>query len=304
MRATSLSVNFVGGCDARCPFCIASTTWKTGLRDNQRLELALPRALDFARYHGVDTVLVTGSGEPTLHRELLFRVAQEARRLGIPAVELQTNGARLARDPGFRGELAGRGVSTVALSVSSVDPARSAELMGLSFDYLQLAEELDRQGFLVRVSLNLVDADREALLGTSGSAALPVGNANGNPGPSPLASYAETLRARGVRQLTLRALGVPERPEPGEASEEKIRWVRAHALPASALAALEAQVRKDGTPLRALPYGALVFDFHGLSMVLTTCMTEAPGRDEIRSLILQPDGHVYHSWSYRGSILI
>ena len=180
--------------------------------------------------------------------------------------------------------------------------------MGLSHNYLQLAQELDRQGFLVRVSLNLVDDDREALLGTHGSSTPGTGSTSTDAGreisSSPLAAFAETLRSHGVRQLTLRALGVPERPELGDASDEKIRWVEAHALPASALAALEAQVRQDGTPLRALPYGALVFDFHGLSMVLTTCMTEAPGRDEIRSLILQPDGHVYHSWSYRGSILI
>lgn len=290
MHATSLSVNLAGGCDARCPFCIASTTWKTGQRQNHRLESALPRALDYARYHGVDTVLVTGSGEPTLHRELVLRIASEARRVGIPAVELQTNGARLAEDPGYRGELAGHGVSTVALSVSSVDPARSAALMGLEHDYLALAEALDAMGFLVRISLNLVCADREALIGEADGAGL--------------RAFADVLRARGVRQLTLRALGVPAQPEPGAESEEKIRWVKEHALSPSDLTTLEQVVREEGTPLRALSYGALVFDFRGLSMVLTTCMTDTTAAEEIRSLILQPDGHVYHSWNYRGSILI
>jgi hypothetical protein len=33
-------------------------------------------------------------------------------------------------------------------------------------------------------------------------------------------------------------------------------------------------------------------------------MTDTTEPDEIRNLILQPDGHIYHSWNYRGSILL
>ena len=67
--------------------------------------MALPKALDYGRYHNVDTVLITGSGEPTMHRPLVNRIAHMARELGIPAVELQTNGALVASDPTFLGEL-------------------------------------------------------------------------------------------------------------------------------------------------------------------------------------------------------
>lgn len=285
MRATSLSINLVGGCNARCPFCIASATWKTGITNNKRLERALGKALDYGRYHDVDTVLITGSGEPTLHRRLVLRIAREARRAGIPAVELQTNGALLAADPTYLGELSGHGVTTIALSVASVDPARSASLMEIELDYLDLTARLDRLGFLSRVSLNLAREDSDRL-------------------PGYLGEYADLLASRGVRQLTLRTLGVPDCPEETSEASERIDWVRAHGMPEAEVAALEDQIVEDGEPLRRLSYGARVFDYHGLSVVVATCMSDTEEVEEIRSFILQPDGHVYHSWNFKGSVLL
>ena len=285
MRATSMSINLCGGCNARCPFCIASATWKTGWRNNKRLERALRKALDYGRYHDVDTVLITGSGEPTLHRRLVLRIAREARERGIPAVELQTNGALLAEDPAYLGELSGHGVTTIALSVASVNPVRSADLMEIDLDYLALAERLDSLGFLCRISLNLVRQDADRLSGYLGG-------------------YADLLVTRGVRQLTLRTLGVPDRPEETPEAAERIQWVRDHGMPEEDVDLLRNQVVEEGAPLRRLSYGARVYDFHGLSVVATTCMSETEEVEEIRSFILQPDGHIYHSWNYRGSVLL
>ena len=285
MKATSLSINLCGGCNARCPFCIASATWKTGFRNNKRLERSLGKALDYARYHNVDTVLITGSGEPTMHRRLVLRIAREARRLGIPAVELQTNGALLAQDPAYLGELSGHGVTTVALSVASVDAARSAGLMEIELDYMDLVQRLDRLGFLCRVSLNLVRHDLDVL-------------------PAQLGQYADSLARRGVRQLTLRQLGVPDRPEQTPEASERIAWVEQQRMPEAQVALLETRVVEYGEPLRSLSYGARVYDFHDLSVVVTTCMSESMEEEEIRSFILQPDGHIYHSWNFRGSVLL
>ena len=285
MKATSLSINLCGGCNARCPFCIASATWKTGFRNNRRLEASLGKALDYGRYHGVDTVLITGSGEPTLHRQLVMRIARATRQRGIPAVELQTNGELLAQDAAYLGELAGHGVTTVALSVASVDPRRSAQTMEIELDYLELADRLDQLGLLCRISLNLCQHDRDAL-------------------PHGLPDYADTLADRGVRQLTLRQLGVPDRPEDTDEAAQRISWVQQNGLPAAEVQALQQQVVEHGTPLRSLSYGAMVYDYRGLSVVATTCLSDTVDADEIRSFILQPDGHIYHSWNYRGSVLL
>jgi len=284
MKATSLSINLAGGCNAKCPFCISSSTWKTGVHDNKKLEKALPKALAYARYHSVDTVLITGSGEPTLHKDLLFRIAKETRNLGIPAIEVQTNGALLEKDPGILSGFYFNGVTTVALSISSTDPGRSAELMGIDVNYLTLAKQIDEMGFLCRISLNLTRGDQFLTH------------------PESLREYAHILKGAGVRQLTFRQLGFPEVPEETKSSSEKIKWIEQNGF--GLFSDLSETVRSCGSFLRSLSYGAEVFDFEGLSVVPTTCMTEKTNGEEIRSFILQPDGHIYHSWNYRGSILL
>jgi pyruvate-formate lyase-activating enzyme len=285
MKATSLSVNLMGPCNAHCPFCIATTTWKTGITDNRQLRRALPRALGYARYHGVDTVLITGSGEPTMHRDLVFHIITEARAAGIPITELQTNGTLLARESPYLEELAGLDLTTVAISVSSVDPARSAQLMDIELDYMDLLSQIAAHDILCRVTLNLIDHDREILL-------------------NKLGEYADSLYAAGARQLTLRSLGVPEKPVDTPDARNKVAWIKEHALAEKDVKTLEKEVRTRGALLRTLSYGATVYDYHNLSVTVATCMTEAEREDDIRSLILMPDGHVYHSWNYAGSVLL
>jgi organic radical activating enzyme len=285
MRATSLSINLVGSCNAHCPFCLSSAAWKAGRSDNRLLRQALPRALAYARYHGVDTVLITGSGEPTLQRDLIFHLVAETKAAGIPITELQTNGALFTQNPEYLDELGQLNLTTVALSVASVDAARSAQTMEIGLDYFSLIGDVARRGMLCRVTLNMVDHDRDALL-------------------AGLGAYADRLSARGARQLTLRALNVPEHPENTEEARRKAEWLGSHALPAADVGAIEAEIRSRGVCLRTLPYGAAVYDYHRLSVCIDAGKTEATGGQEIRSLILMPDGHVYHAWNHAGSILL
>ena len=285
MKATSISINLVGPCNAHCPFCISPMTWKTGVDNNRLLRRHLSRALDFARYHGVDTVLITGSGEPTIHRDLVFHIIAEARAAGIPIVELQTNGKLIANDPGYLEELVHLQLATVALSVSSVNPARSAQIMEIGLDYLDLVRTIASRGLICRVTLNLLKHDREELL-------------------EGLAKYADTLYEAGARQLTLRRLGVPEVPQRTAEAEKIIEWIGKNALDEKDIQKLEREVKTKGTLLRTLSYGAEVYNYRNLSVTVGTCMTETSEAHEIRSLILMPDGHVYHSWNYPGSILL
>jgi len=285
MKATSISISLVGPCNAHCPFCISPMTWKTGVDNNRLLRRHLSRALDFARYHGVDTVLITGSGEPTIHRDLVFHIIAEARAAGIPIVELQTNGKLIANDPAYLDELVHLQLATVALSVSSVNPARSAQIMEIGLDYLDLVRTIASRGLICRVTLNLLKHDREELL-------------------EDLPKYADTLYETGARQLTLRRLGVPDVPEQTEEAKKTIKWIRKNALGEKEIKVLEKEVKTNGTLLRTLSYGAEVYNYRNLSVTVGTCMTDTAETDEIRSFILMPDGHVYHSWNYPGSILL
>ena len=102
----------------------------------------------------------------------------------------------------------------------------------------------------------------------------------------------------------MRALGVPKSMPDTQGAQKQAAWIAEHALPEPDVLAVEREVATRGDLLRTLSYGPSVYDYHGLSVCVATCMTETQSPDEIRSLILMPDGHVYHSWFHPGSVLL
>jgi len=316
MKAQSLSINLREPCNAHCPFCIARLTWKpgdvppddhpsvfkidpmTGL-SSRRLDVAL----GFAKYHHVDTVLITSTGEPTLSMAAIGQIAASVQRIGIPILELQTNGSNLLEkieNPFTTGDLvfggcladvlSAVGINTVAISISSMDPIRNAQIMGLpiSYNWEEAAKAVVKAGMLCRISLNLlkneVVAESTHVKGW-------------------LDEVVKVLCGLGVHQLTLRDLGKPEHIVPGEKSEQVAKWIDQNALDEKGIDRIDSTIIGYGTRLRPLSYGGSVFDYNGVSVVMTGCMSDT-ALDEVRSLILQADGHLYHSWNYRGSIIL
>lgn len=287
MKAQSLSINLAGPCDANCPFCIADVTWKTGIKSNERIFKNLNNVLEFAKYHGVDTVLITGSGEPALLADEIVKVTTRAKWHRIPIVELQTNGKVLMEDELLE-QLDSAGLNTVAISIASFGPECSAEIMGLEgFDYFDLVKRVNDLGMLCRISINMIE---------------------GEINPRTLRGWAEKLYRRGVHQLTLRELGLPKYgirdKEGNEAVRKKREWVEMHKASENVVQVIKNEVANPERLLRELSFGIKIYDYENLSVGVTTCMTDNPNPDEIRSLILQPDGHVYHSWNFVGSVLL
>ena len=291
MKAQSMSVNLVGPCNAQCPFCISKVTWKTGIQHNDLLLQNAHKALKYAQYHNIDTVLITGSGEPTMPKTYpdLRYLLIDVRNIGIPKVELQTNGVRLI-DEELLKDLANLGLNTVAISIASPDAKESANIMKIDFNYWELIEKLKKYGFLVRISLNMI---KDNLKNVDIS----------------LAEWAKELKKRGVHQLALRELGLPNIDniqQDKQLVKNICDWIQEHKLKERDVnfTLLYDEIEQPDRLLRRLPFGINIYDYHGLSTCITTCMTDTVNPDEIRSLILQPDGHVYHSWNFEGSILL
>lgn len=298
MKATSLTVNLMSSCNAKCPFCISKLTHDyvdnaTRFWRNEILLEKLPKALAYARYHGVDTVLITSSGEPTLRTVAVETVCAEVSRAGIPIIELQTNGALF--QPGtqfvsFLDRLSELGVNTIAVSVSSMDAAKNAEIMGRDYDWKASVRSIVRRNFMCRVSLNLIKGE------------VPIGPKSKL--EKWLMSMVSDLRESGVHQFTLRDLGIPAVSKKDSIKIERVRnWIEFNKLPSTTSSDLVDLVRRNGTKLRPLPHGGFVYDIGGLSTVVTDCMTDTQ-EDSVRSLILQPDGGLYHSWNYKGSRIL
>jgi hypothetical protein len=259
-------------------------TWKTEAQNNENLSLRLQEALSYAKFHGVDTVLFTGSGEPTLCWDLPAMAVEAST---MPIRELQTNGYKLSQQ--LRNDWI-ENFTHISISAASTDPARSAEIMGLprDYNYLELAKTLSQLGFVVRIQLNL--------------------NKIGNPPTFAVEAFVDVftrlLRKKGVHQLSLHQIQTPY-GKPKKSSGEYVKWIEEHAWSAKQCHKIWRAVADLGVHLRTLSFGAKVYDVNSVSVAVTHCM-DMEGRDEsqIRSLILQPDGHLYHHWNYRGSILL
>ncbi len=125
-------------CNLACPLCYADAGGQALPPDPSRKTVSgqLKRLLEAS---GRCNVQFSG-GEPTL-REDLPDLVREAKALGFPLVQVNTNGVLLGRDPELAQRLAEAGLDSVYLQWDSLDPERLAMLRGtLVPDLLELKE--------------------------------------------------------------------------------------------------------------------------------------------------------------------
>ena len=114
-------------CNLACPLCYADAGGGRLPPDPPRETVSrqLKRLLEAS---GRCNVQLSG-GEPTL-REDLPDIVREAKALGFPLVQVNTNGVRLGREPALAGKLAEAGLDSVYLQWDSLVPERLAVLRG------------------------------------------------------------------------------------------------------------------------------------------------------------------------------
>jgi uncharacterized radical SAM superfamily Fe-S cluster-containing enzyme len=93
-------------CNLDCPICFAeSGTQQNGHGFSLTLDQVEAMLDSFVRAEGQPEAVQLSGGEPSIHAQILPMLAA-AKRREIPLVMLNTNGIRLARDPGFAPALA------------------------------------------------------------------------------------------------------------------------------------------------------------------------------------------------------
>ena len=103
-------------CNLGCPICFANSGG--GGQECPPLPLLLEQMRWFHGQTGGEVVLQLSGGEPTLHPDLPALVAEGAKL--FPAVQLNTNGLKLAEDPALPRQLAQAGLSWVFLQFDGV----------------------------------------------------------------------------------------------------------------------------------------------------------------------------------------
>ena len=113
-------------CDLECPICFASARQRSAADPSiDEIEGWFRRVLERAPGGNVQL----SGGEPTL-RDDLPQVIALGRSLGLPFLQLNTNGLRLAADDGYAETLAAAGLQTVFLQFDGVDDAAHLALRG------------------------------------------------------------------------------------------------------------------------------------------------------------------------------
>jgi GTP 3',8-cyclase len=132
-RIEYLRLSVTDRCNFRCVYCLPD-----GCQRGTSAPLSAPEIERLARAFaglGVWKVRLTG-GEPTTRQDLLDLVRRVAGIAGVRRVGLTTNGYRLAE---IAGSLRGAGLTSLNVSVDSLDPERFAQLTG--FPHLERVVE-------------------------------------------------------------------------------------------------------------------------------------------------------------------
>ena len=114
-------------CNLRCRFCFADGGAAENDPSVEKLEAAIA---DIVRQCGPVLLQLSG-GEPTL-RDDLPRLVRFAKKAGCGAVQLNTNGLRLAEDPDYAARLAEAGLDIVFLQFDGTDDEIYQTLRGAS----------------------------------------------------------------------------------------------------------------------------------------------------------------------------
>lgn len=153
MQHSCLTILEVGDyCNLRCPICYAdSGPHRSAFRDLATIE----RMLDaIVANEGEPDVVQLSGGEPTLHPEL-FAVLDAAKRRPIRHLMLNTNGVRIANEPGFAERLAGYSpgfeiyLQWDSLSAQSLMRLRGVDLSGTRRRALERLNRLNLSTTLV-----------------------------------------------------------------------------------------------------------------------------------------------------------
>lgn len=270
-------------CNAKCPFCVSKMTCRAPEKHEvnwRRFEMAC-QIVQQAR-DGLVTVLLTGTGEPTMYPTDIHNYLGAMGNL-FPLVTLQTNGILL--NEVTLGEWRDQGLTQVCLSVTSSVAKRSNKIMGIDnsrgFDYWEQVDMIHSLGLSVRLNCTMLQ--------------------EGISTPDGVEKLIDRCRNQGVEQLTLREV---DKPACAAAAPEVVRYVE-HQKPVGAAEKLFHYLSmQGGNRLPDLPHGGVVFDYNNQNVCISNCLTDTLDINDIRQIIFFPSGEIGYDWKYKGARIL
>lgn len=294
MKIQSLSIVVpTNKCINNCKFCCAhmeKENYKNQMDENLPFydlyqEDYLNR-LEFARDNGCNTVILTGNGEPQQNRSFLQKFGTLNKMLEKPFrnIEMQTTGVLL--DENYLRFLRNHvKVSTISLSISSLNNEKNAEYNGtnknLIVDIEKLCRLIKKYDFNLRVSINLTDEFNYFLNNYSKIGGL----------------FDILYINLGADQVTFRKLYVSN----NKTIQDK--WIEEHKLNYEAYEHLQFYLKNNGKKIGTLETGTIKYQIGEMSVVLDEdCMSQSL-KDTYKYLILRPNCKLYSLWNTKASLI-
>lgn len=277
-------------CVASCPFCVSG---EAPCKQNMSLQPTNWRnfaiGANLACRSGVNTVMLTSRGEPTLFPEQITDFLTNLKPFSFPFIELQTNGIPFAQKKEFYKpflqEWYRLGLTHICLSVASYKPTINQSIYlpkAQSYiDLVALINYLHEIGFSVRLTCvcckGLMDTVQEM---------------------QNLISFAKQNK---VEQLTLRPVNDEYR------KQSAADWIAEHRLSDQTKEELRVWLETNGTRLLNLEGIGCVYDVSGQNVMFSVPLTKYTRQQDpenARQLIFFPDGHLRYEWEMEGGILL
>lgn len=268
------------GCVNSCKFCVSKISQlKDQYKDfskEEYFEEIYFKQFEKVSKMGCEYAILTGTGEPIQNKPFLAMIGRMNKRLEKPfKLEIQTSGVMLddANLDFLKNEV---GIYLISLSVSNIfDDASNADIIRmhprLRFNLKNLCHSIKSKGFILRMSLNLVNIYNKYT-------------------PEQVINRLQEIKAD---QATFRVLWA------GHDDNEISRWIKTNSVAQNFIDDIEIYCQENGKSLSAL-YPK--YQVGGVTIVIDDdCMSER-SIGEIRYLILRSDCNLYSKWDTASSL--
>ena len=259
-------------CNAGCSFCVADQICNTNLPKTKYNLINLEKACRIVQQSEVFTALLTGRGEPTLFPNQITEVLPIVNKY-FPIIELQTN-AMLDKNI-FNGIATWikNGLTTVCISCISYEHEANKQIYGNDYqDLIELANKFKSHGMtnlrITCVGLNgFIDSSEKIM------------------------ELIYFCKSNGYTQCTWRPVWYKDDivSHPYSISKDRILKIKE-----------DFDNFSINQPNIELPHGATIYDIYGQNFCLANCMTRTNNCNEIRQLIVYPEGKITYDWQYEG----
>ena len=287
------------GCNQKCKFCIARMTSSPEAEkfNEEKYLKKLRRALKYVRSGGAQTAIITSKGETLLSsKDYLLRIIGLLEK-DFGQIDLHTNGSLLTLK--MAENFYDAGLTNVTLSVPSLNRNDLKSITEDSVDYNDIVGFCRDVGLTVRLSC--------------------VTNKKGVKDLSSMLEYIGKAKLAGAHQIVFRELWVPENSKKN--NPEVYKWSQENFIPLGNFREFIEGLKKERRAhyIFTLPWGEKVYDIEGMNITCATCTTNyynsvcsaelcgnnsTNGSNTIKSVVFLPDGHLYSTWEYEGSIIM